>query len=717
VLHIAYDEQRFENLTSDVAIKHWNSQRQTVRTAALGYWDSPYLSGLFNLNLAKLTMGIGDGSTMCQGGAESNQDYVYILYTQFGGTTPEEQADHSLNGYYNGELYLAASATGGNTWSVPVNLTNTKTPDCDPGPADSITMQPSNPDNVCRSEHWASIGLAVADIDIFFISDLDAGGIVQWEGSWQLNPVHYLRIPGGTTDAIHICPLINANFESSLTTDTDCERNTGQNGTVLETLTLMNFGNGPLSGIITVTDFPGAPTLSVSGGAAYSIIAGDPDDSRTVTMSANGAAEGLYQGLISITHNDPSEPSPRDYPIDLFVFNEFFCPQFATMQTGVASPGSLQLLVSNDGRFGNGDPQMGLWRFIDSSSSIDAGTLLIAHGTQGADTTVYLRYGTRASNGQAGLRAIGDLIVNTDAYGTGTGCAYASASLATADSVVGVTIEWGFPQDPSLDQFIVARYKFYRHNPMIPITNLAIGILADLDIMPASRLDNIQRGVTNGPSSDGNRNLIWAQGIDTVGHVAVGQNTATRFRGGMMFPGGFEGMIVGNAVSDIQPGGGPSDGFLYSSLQFLAGIDLYSVADTDLYAMVALDKGRSLAVGETLSYTMILLSDTVSEASLKATADLAVANLASLCPGTGDFCDCWADPHCDSVRSDVLDVVKTIDVAFRGAAIPPPIQGCLTAYTDVNYDYSTDVIDVVRVVNVAFRGGTVAANYVNPWGG
>jgi hypothetical protein len=129
--------------------------------------------------------------------------------------------------------------------------------------------------------------------------------------------------------------------------------------------------------------------------------------------------------------------------------------------------------------------------------------------------------------------------------------------------------------------------------------------------------------------------------------------------------------------------------------------------------MIALDKGRSIAAGETLSYTMILLSDTISEASLKATSDQALASYQSLCPLGGDGCPCWADPNCDGIRSDVIDVVLVINVAFRGA---PPILDptCWVERSDVDANGTTNVVDVVRVVNVAFRGASVASQYVSP---
>jgi len=76
-------------------------------------------------------------------------------------------------------------------------------------------------------------------------------------------------------------------------------------------------------------------------------------------------------------------------------------------------------------------------------------------------------------------------------------------------------------------------------------------------------------------------------------------------------------------------------------------------------------------------------------------------------------CPCWADPSCDGVRSDVLDVVGTVNVAFRGfAAVIDP--GCPKQRSDVDASSATDVLDVVKVVNVAFRGFSVASQYVDP---
>ncbi len=76
-------------------------------------------------------------------------------------------------------------------------------------------------------------------------------------------------------------------------------------------------------------------------------------------------------------------------------------------------------------------------------------------------------------------------------------------------------------------------------------------------------------------------------------------------------------------------------------------------------------------------------------------------------------CPCKYDPECDAVTSDVLDLVRTVGVAFRNV-LPVIDPGCPTERTDVNFDGSTDVLDVVRVVGVAFRNATVASQYIDP---
>lgn len=78
-------------------------------------------------------------------------------------------------------------------------------------------------------------------------------------------------------------------------------------------------------------------------------------------------------------------------------------------------------------------------------------------------------------------------------------------------------------------------------------------------------------------------------------------------------------------------------------------------------------------------------------------------------------CSCHADPVCDG-NIDVLDVVETVNVAFRGLATTfdascPHNPG---GRSDVNCSAATDVIDVVLMVGVAFRGESAATSFCDP---
>ncbi|HUU45600.1 MAG TPA: hypothetical protein VM118_07665, partial [Acidobacteriota bacterium] len=163
------------------------------RTITEAHYDNPNTWGRA-FNISQISLGIGDGTTPCKGGATTNEDYLYVLYTKLGGETPDEMADVSARGYANGELYLAVSPNGGANWSHPVNLTNTKTPGCDA----------QLPDSTCASEAWATIARDISDIEILYIRDYEPGAYD--EGIWTMNKVMYLNIPGGTTDAEYLCP-------------------------------------------------------------------------------------------------------------------------------------------------------------------------------------------------------------------------------------------------------------------------------------------------------------------------------------------------------------------------------------------------------------------------------------------------------------------------------------------------------------------------------
>lgn len=329
ILHVVFDEV---GEWPNVVLRHWNDQRSSIRTVAIADWvtDPNWIGELL---LSKVTIGIGDGSTLCNG--LPNEDYLYVLYTRLGGPTAAEEQDHSYIGYYNGELYLNVSSTGGDSWSAPVNLTNTKTPNCNPGAADSSTAIPLRPDSVCRSEHWASITREVSDIDILFISDLDAGASPQDEGTWQLNPVHYLRLPGGTADAPYLCPGTESQIASTISLPASdlCGIHASGSDSLLDAvLHIHAFGGNAVTGNVRVVyvdpPTPPADWLSIGGLQVASFIVNPlgmnpgPEWTSAIFMVPTGLTRGTYSAEIRVEQSDSTLPP---YDVHLVTFNVAPC--------------------------------------------------------------------------------------------------------------------------------------------------------------------------------------------------------------------------------------------------------------------------------------------------------------------------------------------------------------------------------------------------------
>ena len=137
----------------------------------------------------------------------------------------------------------------------------------------------------------------------------------------------------------------------------------------------------------------------------------------------------------------------------------------------------------------------------------------------------------------------------------------------------------------------------------------------------------------------------------------------------------------------------------------------------------SIDQGRTLeASGANPEvYVVAWLSDTLQHPAYPITPKLA-GGLSEVCDSAWSWaaqnvycsCPCHTDPQCDG-QTNVLDVVFTVNVAFRGAA-PVFDDGCPYERTDVDCTGFTNVIDVVKVVNVAFRGGTPEANFCDGCG-
>jgi hypothetical protein len=205
-LHVVWPDADLSVSPPTYRLQHWRRSTLSTTTIRELSFEPLFDFGIRDLALCNPQISFGDGSTTCTDGPgdQTNRNYVYLIYGQYGGATSEEQYDGSEGGCYNLEIYLQASNDGGQSWAPALNLTNTKTPNCPPGP-------PWNPTG-CASERDASLARTVNDaLHISYVLDRNAGDGVYGQGAtglnrnWTINPFMYYRIPGGT-DAWGICP-------------------------------------------------------------------------------------------------------------------------------------------------------------------------------------------------------------------------------------------------------------------------------------------------------------------------------------------------------------------------------------------------------------------------------------------------------------------------------------------------------------------------------
>ena len=202
-LHIVVASRKWNGSleTSDInacRLLHWSetiNEFSTIKTA-LDLGEGECTPGKNNLWLAKPQL------SECNGN-------LYTTWVDFSGGATGDCAAWGTSGAANGELFVAASNSGGMYWGEPFNLTNTPTPGCDP----SLGVN-------CASEHWASMnrfGSTVLSgddwsqaiiinpdpahpyqgdsyLDIQYIEDKDAGSAVVGEGSWQDDNLRWFRM-------------------------------------------------------------------------------------------------------------------------------------------------------------------------------------------------------------------------------------------------------------------------------------------------------------------------------------------------------------------------------------------------------------------------------------------------------------------------------------------------------------------------------------------
>ncbi|HUU46868.1 MAG TPA: hypothetical protein VM118_14165 [Acidobacteriota bacterium] len=80
-------------------------------------------------------------------------------------------------------------------------------------------------------------------------------------------------------------------------------------------------------------------------------------------------------------------------------------------------------------------------------------------------------------------------------------------------------------------------------------------------------------------------------------------------------------------------------------------------------------------------------------------------------------CPCLGNPRCETEFAvvNIIDITDFIEVAFR-EALPIFDPDCPVSRTDVDCNDVTDILDLVRAVDVIFRGADPTSHYCNPCG-
>jgi hypothetical protein len=181
-LHVVWSSCYYDSVGglvgNDVNLMHWSEATGNISLVAPGYWGGTNPGG-WNNNISKMSISAKD--PIYHPGGDPDSVYLFCTWTQFNGENMDS-LDNSLAGFTNGEIYAAVSSDGGQSWTPGFNLTGTRTNNCD--------------SSDCLSEHWSSLAenMYGGDLHLEYVCDKDAGGIVQAEGAWTLDPMMYMHI-------------------------------------------------------------------------------------------------------------------------------------------------------------------------------------------------------------------------------------------------------------------------------------------------------------------------------------------------------------------------------------------------------------------------------------------------------------------------------------------------------------------------------------------
>jgi len=673
--HILYIGTIYDSLAGTVSdqeakLYHYSSCNASCKSLVLdaNNHDDASLTPAFEYNVCKINL------TQCISSV-LNDTLLYATYTRYLGTTASP--DRSAKNYPNGEVFISASSTWGQTWGAPINLTNTKTNGC-LGTIGSY----------CADDRYTSAARYSTDsLRIEYMEDLDAGSFISLEsGTADLNnPVRFLSYPCIAMAPYQklTCTPSSIDYPFYMITDST---------TTLD-LVLVNSGNQPLNWTSSLLGGDLPITLPASG-----TVPAGCSNSATITVTVGPKSyEGLFHNTIRFTYNVGTRGDDHtDVPASIPGINNYYPMNDEPLRTATVS-----LLVTQSSRVGKlMDVYDGFKYFLpggDDKSYLFDGSLLIGTSPE----TISMLVQADGSGDAYPDRLIGRLqclsIMTFDetlqyhrAYGKG----------GNSDKSIAFDVAYYAPKALANANFMIGEFSLYSGptNPLVSIENVGVAFSADWDV-PDEKYSN------TGGVNDA-LHMVWQQGTDNRFAALSGwleDATIPPLISG--------GMVLDNHTTFNRDGGGYTGTQIWADIQ-TTGYTAVPIGG-DLNSMLVFTKNVTITPAATGLFTFYVifagqpLGDSLN--GLKATVCNAKAfikqNLWPSMPTDPASCPCnsCGDANSDEMV-DISDVVFLIYYIFAGGAAP---GDCIypKGMGDANGDGIADISDVVHLIAYIFSGG------------
>ncbi len=365
-LHIVWVTPLYNSglFASECYIYHW-SKATGIDQLADGTFpvqDARLPSSVAKYNLRNPQIGVHDGTANI-----SRKNYLYVTWSQYG-PTPTGFTDLSQANIINGEIYVNASTSSGNTWGEPKNITNSHTPGCD---------------STCDADVYPSLAERINDtLHIAYTNDKRAGGLDE-AGGEVLDPIYYYKYPAYQPAAFNGISTSPPAFEDPLADITIPLL-------VIDTeLIITNAGNQNLT-INSVTKVGASPWLKLQTAGFPDIIPeGGAPKIVACTLNGTGLVTGSYVDTI-IVHNNSDNDTALKIPVHFVVSDCGYYRRSKVVATvgdttGVTA-GGIRIKMANTSNLADQDGTNGYFIMVVEKNMLFDGSGVVTTTTVDGDT-------------------------------------------------------------------------------------------------------------------------------------------------------------------------------------------------------------------------------------------------------------------------------------------------------------------------------------------